>query len=746
MFTHKFIPFSVLLLFLFSSVSLWAAEGSKSQVRKPLPSQAEIAKLPSDGGKEFNRLIFEKSPYLLQHARNPVDWYPWGKEAFEQAKKLNKPVFLSVGYTTCHWCHVMEHESFEDEEVGKLMNERFVCVKVDREERPDIDAVYMTVTQQMTGSGGWPMTVIMTPEKQPYFAGTYFPKEGKFGRPGIKQILVGLSDAWKDDNEKVLEVAGEITKFLQEISAGTPGDPVKAELMDKAFGQLQSQYDSQYGGFGRERKFPVAHQLSFLTQYYKRTKKAEAMLMVENTLTQIRNGGIYDHIGQGVHRYSTDRQWLLPHFEKMLYDQAILAMAALDAWQVTGKESYADLVRELFVYVLRDMTSPEGGFYSAEDADSEGVEGKFYVWTPEEIEKILGEKNAKVFSEVYNIREGGNFRDEATGKATGESIAHLQMPLSLHSAKLKIAEDTLRKQLAADRNKLFQHRKTRIHPQKDDKVLTDWNGLMIAAMSKAGTLLQEPKYIQAATKAADFVLEKLRSEDGRLLKRYRTGSAGLPAHLEDYAFFTWGLLNLYEATFEIRYLQAAIELNELAIQHFWDSKTGGFYMTADDGEKLLVRHKELYDGAIPSGNSVAALNLLRISRITGNTELEDRAAKLMQAFSGDVEKSPYNYTQLMLALDFATGPSLEIVISGDLKDPRTQELIQAIHQEYIPNKVLVHRPSKDASKIVKIAPYTENQRPASDGSPRVFVCQNFECKQPVKEVEKLMAILTSDWK
>lgn len=718
-----------------------AEEKGDVKLRKPLPSEEVIAKLPEDGGSQFNRLIFEKSPYLLQHARNPVDWYPWGEEAFALAKKLDKPVFLSIGYTTCHWCHVMEHESFEDPEVGKLMSEKFVCVKVDREERPDIDAVYMTVTQQMTGSGGWPMTVIMTPDKVPYFAGTYFPKESRFGRPGLKALVHGLSDAWKNDREKVGQVADEVTRFLKMASSGAPGEPLVAASLDKAFGQLQQRYDPQYGGFGRDRKFPTAHQLSFLARYGNRSGNEEALLMVENTLSQIRNGGIYDHIGHGVHRYSTDRQWLLPHFEKMLYDQAILAMAALDAYQATGKEQYARLVREIFTYVLRDMTSAKGGFYSAEDADSEGVEGKFYVWKPGEIQEILGKEGGERFNKVFNIREGGNFHDEATGKPTGENIPHLQMPLTIHAVQLKVQEKELRKQLEEDRRALFAQRKKRIHPQKDDKVLTDWNGLMVAAMSRAGVVLQDDKYITAARAAADFCLKHLRRNDGRLLKRYRAGSSGLPAHLEDYAFLTWGLLNFYEATFEVRYLQVAIELNELSIRHFWDEKDGGFFMTADDGEKLLVRHKELYDGAIPSGNSVAAMNFLRLARMTGDTSLEERASKLMQAFSVDVERNPSAYTQLLQALDFATSDSMEIVVSGDLDDPRTQELLKTVHSRYIPNKVVLLRPPSEDSPILGIAPFTKGQRAAPDGTPRVFVCSNFECKRPVSKPKQVLELL-----
>jgi uncharacterized protein YyaL (SSP411 family) len=687
---RSLLPVLMLLPPVFVPGVVWAKEASTGKARKPLPGAEVIAKLPKDGGEEFNRLVFETSPYLLQHARNPVDWYPWGEEAFALAKETDRPVFLSIGYTTCHWCHVMEHESFEDME---------------------------------------------------YFAGTYFPKESRFGRPGLVALAHGLADAWKNDREKVREVAAEVTRFLGAASSGAPGEPLEAGALDLAFAQLQRQYDSQYGGFGRDKKFPTAHQLSFLVRYWKRTGEADALLMVEHTLSHIRNGGIYDHVGHGVHRYSTDRQWLVPHFEKMLYDQAILAIACLDAYQATGKEAFSTFAREIFSYVMRDMQSTEGGFFSAEDADSEGVEGKFYLWQPSEVAKVLGKERAARFNKIYNIREGGNFQDEATGKPSGENIPHLEMPLSIYSVQHKVTEDVLRKLLEEDRLALFDYRKGRIHPQKDDKVLTDWNGIMVAALARAGEVLDEQKYTDAAKAAADFCLAKLRREDGRLLKRYREGQAGLPGHLEDYAFLTWGLLNLYESTFEVAYLQEAVQLNKLAIRHFWDDKAGGFFMTADDGEKLLVRHKELYDGAIPSGNSVAAMNFLRLARITGDTSLEDRASKLMQAFSKDVVRSPSAYTQLLQALDFATSEGLEIVVAGELSDPRTQELLKAVRLPFLPNKVVLLRPAGEKAAITEIASYTEAQEPAKDGAPRVFVCSNFQCKRPVSKADEVLGLL-----
>ncbi|MEL0120684.1 MAG: thioredoxin domain-containing protein, partial [Opitutae bacterium] len=587
----------------------------------------------------------------------------------------------------------------------------------------------------------WPMTVIMTPDKRPFFAGTYFPKESRPGRPGLKQLIYGLSGAWKDDREQVFKVAEEVTRFLEQASAGAPGGPLTAALLDKTFSQLQTRYDSVHGGFGRNPKFPTSHQLSFLVRYWKRSGKTEALDMVEHTLRRIRLGGIYDHVGLGVHRYSTDRIWLLPHFEKMLYDQAILAQAALDTYQATGKQEYANLVEELLSYVLRDMTASTGGFFSAEDADSEGEEGKFYVWKPDEILQILGKVRGERFCQIYNIVKGGNFRDEATGEATGDSIPHLTKSIDSISADYKLTPSDLRNELEEDRNKLFAARKKRIHPQKDDKVLTDWNGLMIATMARAGTVLGDELYIKAARRAADFVLGTLRREDGRLLKRYRDHSAGLPAHLEDYAFLIYGLLNLYEATFEANYLEEAIDLNDLALKHFWDAKDGGFFMTADDGEKLLVRHKEIYDGAIPSGNSIAAMNLLRIARMTGRSELESKALAVMSAFSLDVERNPSAYTQLMQALDFAVGPSIEVVVAGELAKSQTQALVKALHKDFIPNKVILHRPPGENASIVKIAPYTENQEPDDDGATLVYICRNYACKKPVSAVNALQEIL-----
>lgn len=699
--------------------------------RKPIPSPEELKKLPADGGPEYNRLVFEQSPYLLQHAGNPIDWFPWGEEAFAKAKKEDKPVFLSIGYTTCHWCHVMEHESFEDEEVAGLMNKHYVCVKVDREERPDVDNVYMTVTQMMTGGGGWPMTVIMTPEKVPFFSGTYFPKES------MMQLLPHFSGVWQDDREKVFELGKAIIEDLSKIAGGSPGGDLNASHLDSCYRSLASSYDHSNGGFGRRPKFPTAHNLSFLLRYHARTGEDKALAMVEQTLEQIRLGGIYDHVGLGIHRYSTDERWFLPHFEKMLYDQALFAIANLECHQVTKKEQYAEVAREIFTYVLRDMTSPEGGFYSAEDADSEGEEGKFYVWKRAEIEEILGKEDAAFYARVYNFEEGGNFLDEATHKKNNANVPHLTKPLEQFAEDEELALEEMRARLEKIRAKLFKSRKTRIHPQKDDKILTDWNGLMISAFAKGGRMLEQTEYLNAATKAADYCLETLRRKDGRLLKRSRLGNAGLPGHLEDYAFLVQGLLDLHEATFQHRHLTAAIDLTNLTIKHFTDNEAGGFFLTADDGEKLLVRAKEIYDGAIPSGNSVMALNLLRLARITGNEKYDDAAEGTFHAFAGFATKSPSGCNVLMTALDFAMGPSLEIVVAGKRGDSETEKLLKKINSSFLPNKVLLFRPTEEEKpELAQIAPFVLNQGLVK-GKPAVYVCKNQACELPVTNVEDL---------
>jgi uncharacterized protein YyaL (SSP411 family) len=698
---------------------------------------------PSRKGSEMsqNRLRFEKSPYLLQHADNPVDWYPWGPEAFEKARKEDKPIFLSIGYSTCHWAHVMEHESFEDPEVAALMNEVFVSVKVDREERPDIDHIYMTVCQMMTGGGGWPLTVIMTPDKKPFFAATYIPKESRFGRHGMMELIPRVEEVWERGRDGVIETAEKIADALRETSAGAAGRGLGPSVLDAGYDELAGRFDEKEGGFGMAPKFPTPHNLLFLLRYWKRTGNEKALEMVEKTLSAMRRGGMYDHLGFGFHRYSTDPEWLVPHFEKMLYDQALLAMAYTEAYQATGKEEYGSTAREIFTYVLRDMTSPEGGFFSAEDADSEGEEGKFYLWTDEELRPHLKKKEEDLIVRLLSVERRGNFIDQMKRERTGDNILHRRKEIAdvARSMDLPLAEGSVIFESA--RRKLFDAREKRVHPQKDDKILVDWNGLMIAALAKGAQALDDESYSKEAARAADFILSRMRDRDGRLLHRYRLGEAGLRANLDDYAFLIWGLIELYEASFDTRYLESALELNEIQLRHFWDEKEGGFYFTADDGESLLVRFKETYDGAVPAGNSVAALNLARLGRMTANAGYEEKAEKTSLIYSRNVERMPSAHTQFLVAVDFWKGPSYEIVVAGSLAGDDTGKMLTALRGRFIPNKVLLFRPvDVESPGITRLAAFTKSQSSVG-GKATAYVCRNFRCELPTTDVGKMLELL-----
>ena len=697
--------------------------------------------------KHTNRLIKEKSPYLLQHANNPVDWYPWGEEAFEKARKENKPILLSIGYSTCHWCHVMEHESFEDEEVAKLMNETFVSIKVDREERPDIDNIYMTVCQMLSKGGcGWPLTIIMTPEKKPFFAATYIPKESRYGRAGMMEFIPKVKDVWENQRDNILQSADAVTdrlKQVTDVSQNTQGTDLSTKTLDTAYNQLLSNFDENNGGFGRQPKFPTPHNHLFLLRYWKRTGDEQALGMVEKTLQEMRLGGIYDHVGYGFHRYSTDQNWLLPHFEKMLYDQALLVMAYTETYQATGKKEYETTAREILSYVLRDMTSPEGGFYSAEDADSEGEEGKFYVWTEEELIETLGKEDAELIIKTYNTSKSGNFTEEAGGHKTGANILHLVYPINEIASSYEVSNKKFTEKIELARTKLFNEREKRIHPYKDDKILTDWNGLMIAALAMAGRTFNAPEYTKAAEEAANFILKEMRDSQGKLLHRYREGEAGITANIDDYAFMIWGLLELYESTFDIEYLKTAISLQGILNEGFWDEKNGGYYFTADHAEELISRQKEIYDGAIPSGNSVAGLNLLKLSRITGDVEYEQMASDLGKAFSETIESGPMAYTQFMVGLDFGLGPSYEVVIVGNKEDQETKSMIEAIRKTYSPNKVVLFKETEDDSEITKIAEFTIGQKKI-EGRATAYVCLNHVCNLPTSDIEKMLKLLTPE--
>jgi len=643
-----------------------------------------------------NRLIHEKSPYLLQHAYNPVDWYPWGEEAFRKAQKEDKPIFLSIGYSTCHWCHVMGRESFEDEDIADLLNESFVCIKVDREERPDIDSIYMSACQLITKSGGWPLTIVMTPDRKPFFAATYIPKESRFGLMGMKELLPRLHTVWTRRRGEVLNSADEIVSMLQG-SGMSKGEKLDVSVLHSAYEELSRQYDERYGGFGNAPKFPMPVYILFLLRYQKRTQNRKALKMVEKTLKAMRMGGIWDHIGFGFHRYSTDQVWLVPHFEKMLYDQALLSMVYTEAFQATGDTEYKRTAGEIFEYVLRDMTSDECGFYSAEDADSEGEEGKFYLWDAHEVTPA-GEDVIQVF----NITKEGNFQ----GTVSGKNIVHLKKPLSILSEELNMSEGELCEKIEGARKLLFEIRKTRVHPAKDDKILTDWNGLMIAALSRGAHVFGEARYRNAAQKAADFILKTMTNTI--LYHRYRDTEVAIPGFLDDYAFFGWGLLELYETTFDTLYLKKALHLTEYMVQHFWDSEHGGFYHTSDTSESILIRQKHAHDGVIPSGNAVAFLNLLRLARITGDTALEEKASALSQTFSRSVKQLPSSYTFFLTALDFAVGPSFEVVLVGNMDATHPQEMITALRSAYIPNKVVIFRADEESPEIATISPFVSN--------------------------------------
>ena len=691
--------------------------------------------------KKYNRLIKEKSPYLLQHAANPVDWYPWGPEAFEKAKRENKLIFLSIGYSTCHWCHVMEEEVFNDPEMAKLMNELFISIKVDREERPDIDKLYMTVSQMMTGHGGWPLNIIMTPDKKPFFTSSYIPKESKYGRMGMMSLLPRIRDVWASRRDEVVNQADKITNLLQQTTNGASGGELDKSTLIAAYKELENSYDEENGGFEAAPKFPRPHSMLFLLRQWKRTGNQRALEMVENVLTSIRRGGIYDQIGYGVHRYSTDEKWLVPHFEKMLYDQAMLSMAYTEAYQATGKEEYRRTAEEIFSYILRDMTAKEGGFLTAEDADSEGEEGLFYLWEKDEIQKVLTGEEAELIMKVFNIEEEGNFIDGIIRKRTGKNIFYLKKTMLELSHELNTPADELVKRFESAREKLFSYREKRIHPYKDDKVLTDWNGLMIAALAKGAQAFNEPLHADAAGRAAKFILEKMQTGEGRLLHRYREGEAAVDAHLDDYAFLIWGLIELYDATFDIEYLKTAVKLNNDLIEFFWDEEGGGFFFTADDGEKLLVRQKEIYDGAIPSGNSVAMSNLLHLGRLTANAGLEEKAVALGKAFSGQVVQFPSGFTQLLLAVDFAAGPSYEVVIAGDSEDKDTIKMLSALMKRFIPNKVTLFRPTEQVTpEIVHLAEYTKFYD-SIDKKPTAYVCSNYTCELPTTDTDQMFKLL-----
>jgi uncharacterized protein YyaL (SSP411 family) len=673
-----------------------------------------------------NRLIHEKSPYLLQHAHNPVDWYPWGREAFEKARKEDKPLILSIGYSTCHWCHVMEEESFENPAIAKIMNDHFVSIKVDREERPDLDSVYMNYVMAVTGSGGWPMTVFLTPDKEPFYGGTYFPPESRFGMPGFPELLLSIAEAWKNRRDEILKSAqSAVTHLRNQETSAKPSD-LSLEVFEDCFQGYAQRFDALEGGFGSAPKFPMGHTLSYLLRYWKRSGNPQALEMVERTLEKMAKGGIYDQVGGGFHRYSTDRDWFLPHFEKMLYDQALLSWVYTEAYQATGKKEYQDTARGILDYVLREMTSKEGGFFSAQDADSPDETGKkregaFYVWKKSEIDSLFPKQEAEIISFYYGALEQGNVAQDPQGEFAGKNVFSVTATLEEAAERFKTGSEEILKILDKAKTLLLQARAKRPPLHLDDKTLTDWNGLMIASFAYAAGALGEPRYKDAAIKAVEFVLAHLVSKDGRLLHRWRDGQAAMEAGLDDYAFLIYGLIHVYQATGGQKWLEKAAELSKKMVELFWDEKDGGFFMTSKDAEALITRPKQDHDGAVPSGNAVAALSFLMLTRLKNDNFFEQKAGQIFKAFAENISLQPMNFSQMMSAFDWAAGPSLEITLEGDPKDPVFEQMLHEIYVRFIPNRTLFWKEAKSKTAA--------------------HVCRGKVCRPPVYTVEELRKIL-----
>lgn len=704
-----------------------------------------------EGERTANRLIQEKSPYLLQHAYNPVDWYPWGEEAFETARRTGKPIFLSVGYSTCHWCHVMERESFSNPQIAAVMNEHFVCIKVDREERPDVDQVYMAFVQAATGRGGWPMSVFLTPELKPFFGGTYFSPEGQDGRLGFKGLLLRIASEWDTNRKAILSSAGEILGQLREFnSSSESGDLERArDLLDRTYSWYEENFDSQEGGFGMAPKFPRPVNINFLLRYYAETGKQQALHMTALTLRKMAEGGMYDQIGGGFHRYSTDGRWFLPHFEKMLYDQAQLAVAYLEVYQITKDPLFARVARGIFDYVLRDMKGTGGGFYSAEDADSsishehpeEHAEGAFYVWTHQEISNLLG-PDASVFIDYYGVEENGNVLADPFGEFEKKNVLNVSQTLEQIAEELGRSKDEIAAVLERGRQRMFQRRASRPRPGLDDKILTAWNGLMISALAKGYQILQEDIYLEAAEQAAEYVVENLyNSSTHQLKRRYRDGQAAVDGFVDDYALLIRGLLDLYESSLNGRWLLLALQLNETQSRLFGDSQNGGFYSTSGKDPSILLRMKEAYDGAEPSPNSVAVLNLLQLSEMTGQSQLRRMAEKSMRAFENRLSQSPSDMPQMMVALSFYLNKSKQILIVGKRNSPDTQAILREVHKRFIPNKiVLLADGGLVQQQLSKNLEVLDSLREI-EGKATAYICEDYVCQLPTNEIGIVAALL-----
>ncbi|MGH9787144.1 MAG: thioredoxin domain-containing protein, partial [Candidatus Acidiferrales bacterium] len=703
--------------------------------------------------KYVNRLAKEKSPYLLQHAHNPVDWYPWGEEAFEKARREQKPIFLSVGYSTCHWCHVMERESFSDPAMAEIMNRDFVSIKVDREERPDVDRIYMTYVQAATGSGGWPMSVFLTPDLKPFYGGTYFPPEDRYGRIGFRTLLLRIAEVWEKDRAKVIASADRATQAIQAYAevSGTGDGALQPLILSNAYEQFRKSYDATYGGFGEAPKFPRPVIFNFLLRYYARTGQQDALDMTLQTLRAMARGGIHDHVGGGFHRYSTDPTWHVPHFEKMLYDQAQLAVSYTEAYQITHDPFFAEVARDILGYVLRDMRSPEGGFYSAEDADSllehgkpEHAEGAFYVWEAAEIMRLLGPETAAVLNHHYGVEPSGNVpaRQDIQGELKGRNILIVRHSAAETAKKFGKSTAEVEKLLAQARGKLFQARAKRPRPLRDDKVLTAWNGLMISAMARASQALEEPKYRQAAEAAAGFIQKEMyNAKTGELQRRHRESEAAIRGFLEDYAYLIQGLTDLYEASFDVRWLQWAVRLQEKQDELFWDAAAGGYFSTTGKDSSILFRMREDYDGAEPAGNSVAALNLLRLGEITDRDDWRKKARQTFAVFGKQLEGYPQSLPQLVAALGFALSKPKQIIIAGEPGGKDTQAMLRLVHDRFLPNKVLLladgGRGQEQLSGWLPFVKFVTRK----DGRATAYVCENYVCKLPTTDPEVAARLL-----
>ncbi|MBI3128706.1 MAG: thioredoxin domain-containing protein [Candidatus Tectomicrobia bacterium] len=679
-----------------------------------------------------NRLAGETSPYLLQHRHNPVDWHPWGEEALKRAREEDKPIFLSVGYSACHWCHVMERESFENEEIAQILNGHFVSIKVDREERPDVDAIYMEAVQLMTGQGGWPMSVFLLPDLRPFFGGTYFPPDDRWGRPGFKRLLLRLAEVYKSHRGDLDESASKLTEAIGQMDlAAASRDGLSREALSNAARELSQRFDPRWGGFGGAPKFPPSMALMLLLREWRRTGDKHLLDMTEFTLQRMALGGMYDQLGGGFHRYSVDERWLIPHFEKMLYDNALLARVYIEAHQATGSSFYSSIAADVLDYVLREMTSPGGGFYSAQDADSEGEEGKFFAWTPKEIEAVLGPEEGRVVSRFYGVTEEGNFEH-------GKSALHVPRHVAAFAEEEKIESEKLLGILQRARRALFEAREKRVKPGLDDKILASWNGLMIGAMALAGRVLERRDYVEAARRAADFVLGKMRGESG-LLRTHRGGESRLNAYLDDYAFLLAGLLDLYEASFEPRWVREAVKLAGEMIERYRGAD-GAFFFTSKDHEALIVRKKSAQDGAIPSGNSMAALGLLRLGKLTGEERFAEAGEGAIRAFGEYLEKAPAAFHMMLVALDFRLDTPVEIAVVGDPAAPDTREALRAVDAQFVPNKVLAFLPARDGAEAEAAVPLLRGKT-APNGAATVYLCENFTCREPLTDPEAVRRAL-----